>query len=259
MSTKPWRTASMLVAATLGALTLPAPARAIPVDGTLNIVGDLRLGGVVTPSGLDLFVDFLPPVAGAMGSFLVTSGLAQTGDFLPLAFTTGAIRDFAATPGPAALAAFLTFAPAPDIRFDLTRIEPGAGGALACFVAPAPGQTCAPPGSALTFVNLAVPTVIGSVAAFTVGGNAVRLGTGEMTPFVGAFTTQFPDRSYQSVLASLIAGGTVTAAYSATFTVSSSLPATSIAPEPSTLSLVVLAGGVAAAGGAVRRRRSTAA
>ena len=49
--------------------------------------------------------------------------------------------------------------------------------------------------------------------------------------FVGTFTTQFTTQPYQTVLATVLGGGTVTASYSANFSVTA-------IPEPATMSFL---------------------
>jgi hypothetical protein len=98
----------------------------------------------------------------------------------------------------------------------LTEVFPGSFTSAQCGLAPAAGQICTPPGSAFNLVNFSDTT---SSVSFEVTGNAVDSKTGDTTPFVGIFSSQFTV-PYQTLLAALaVNGGTgnYSSSYSATF------------------------------------------
>lgn len=217
---------------------------ATPVIGTLNIIGDVE---VTAPGGVGN-IDFLPPIGGGFGEFLVSTALSQTGDFVPLALTPGEIKDLNQAIHPVGvpflLMNFITFDANPDIRFDLTFINPGSFGAGECFLAPAAGQSCTPPG---TQFNLSNQTATESVASFSVMGNIRRVSTGELTPYNMIFSTQFVDQNYQQLLTTITTGGAVRASFSG--------EAAAI-PEPGTMSLFAAGGLLTALVTVMRRKRS---
>jgi hypothetical protein len=219
-------------------LVWSAPSQA-DVVGTLNIAGDVRFTANAA--------DFLPQ-AGTTGQFRTTA--FQTGDFAGLGNTTGQIQDLdlagLAVGSPISVVPFLRLDADPNVRLDLTFIEPGAYSAADIASPPAAGQTATPPPGLLapgpSAVNLTNITADSSVVAVAARGVAVDLATGEATPFVASLSAQFPDMSYQELLAIVAQGGSVTSSFSATFIV---------VPEPAGLALLGL-GGLALIG---RRRR----
>jgi hypothetical protein len=217
---------------------------AAPITGTLNIIGDVE---VSAPGGVGL-IDFLPPVGGGFGDFLVSTSLSQTGDFEALALTTGEVKDLNQAVAPIGidflLSSFLIFDADSDIAFDLRRINAGTFGAGTCLAPAAAGQTCTPPNSPF---NLANQSATQSTASFSVSGDMRRISTGEITPYVMIFSTQFADQSYQSLLATIGTGGAVRASFSA-----EAIPI----PEPGTMSLLAAGGLLTAVVGFMRRRRA---
>lgn len=206
-------------------------ASAAPIAGTVNISGSVAVGGT--------FIDFQPPVGPPNGSFSV-SNTGNTGSFAALNNTTGSILDLnemVQTPGVPfpPLVGFLTFASAPDIRLDLTSIDVGSFTSTDCFAPPAAGQTCTPPlgfgGAAGTNpFNLNNTSASTSSASITFHGTAVNTATGETSSFIGIFSSQFTV-PYQTLLADIAAGQTVSTSYSATITASA-------VPEPATMILL---------------------
>ena len=203
-------------------LMLAMPSVGAPITGVMNTAGDVRVSNTL--------IDFLPPVGMSTGDFRLT--FTQEGYFVPLANTTGVIKDLSRSTAPAGVSilipAFMTLNSDANVRFDLTRIIPGSFSAAQCFAAPAAGQTCTPPPDAtlgLSPFNLNNTTTTSSVASFSVLGNVVNVSTGESLPFIGTFSTQFTDRPFQAVLATVAGGGSVQASYSANFVV---------VPEPGT-------------------------
>jgi hypothetical protein len=229
----------LLAAIIVAGAVLPA-AYGSPV-GELNIAGAWR----IFATAID-FDPFGPP----SGMFLVTAG--STGAYAPLIATTGTILDLDATVQPVGvpflLPAWITFAAAPNLVFDLTFIEPGTFGSAACFAPPATGQQCTPPfpPPAGSPFNLTNTTADSSTASFRVQGIAHDLSDGTSLPYLGEFTSQFPTQNFQELLAELAAAGFVEKSYSATFV---------IIPEAQT-GYLLLTGAGAIALGMIRRRRN---
>ncbi|HWD98066.1 MAG TPA: hypothetical protein VG345_03485, partial [Bryobacteraceae bacterium] len=179
-------------------------ASAAPITGTVNISGSVAVGAT--------FIDFQPPVGPPNGAFVVSNS-GNTGSFAALNNTTGTIMDLnetVETPGSSfpALMGFVTFTTAPDIRLDLTSIDPGTFTSTDCFAAPAAGQTCTPTGPFPNPFNLSNGSATTSAASITFRGNAVNTLTGETGAFVGIFSTQFTV-PYQTLLSEITSGGTV--------------------------------------------------
>jgi hypothetical protein len=175
-------------------------------------------------------IDWIP-VGGGTGSARVIQPVS--GPFVAVPGDSATVKDLdltVLTPGSSFLLAdFLTFpgTAAAYISLDLTYIEPGQFGSALCGAAPAAGQTCTPTGSAFNFVNLPSGSGLSSILSFVVSGTASD-GEGD-GPFTAVYTAQFAGLSYQSVLATLGAGGSLTSSYSASF---------EVVPEPGTLLLV---------------------
>jgi hypothetical protein len=237
-----------LVLVILGAFALfPALASAAPVSGTLSIASDNSGGVLVTLNTIDWFLPSGPP----NGIFNI--GTPSTGDFAPLLGGTGFALDLnftsepVGTPFPvvppvvnlpgesAVLPGFLTFTGNSDIVFDLQAIPAGTFSNAQCLLSPASGQTCTPtgllPGLVSPF-NLSNGAGGTSTASLVVQGFVRRVSTGELSTFVGTYTTQFTV-PYQSYLIPLLSGGSVTNTYSGTFT--ATVIPTSNVPEPATL------------------------
>jgi PEP-CTERM motif len=223
---------------TLGGL--PDASRSVPITGSLSGTGSLAIGaGTLT---------FLPPGPGPV-NFGIVSPL--TGAFVPLLGTGAVLANLdAITSGvgvPLSLANFLTFAAAPTYSGTLTSIANGVFSSAACGAAPAAGQTCTPLAAAPSYLPAfdLVNTAFGSTLSFGLSGTLVDSSDASVSNFSGVVTAQFAGLSYQQVLAALVGGGTVTAAYSANFL--------AVVPEPATSALV----GVAAVGLALAARRRT--
>jgi hypothetical protein len=167
----------------------PLAVRAAPISGEL----DLQSGGIsLSSTGID-FTSVL-----ATGIFSGLNGTAITTADVPA--------------GAPVNPTFITFDAAPAFSIASTSVSPGVFTSANCGAAPAIGQTCTPPGSPLNLVN----TYNGVTASFTVQGTLISP-TGAPTPITGVYTLQFADTNYQTLLATLAAGGTVTTTYSAEF------------------------------------------
>jgi hypothetical protein len=223
--------------------------QAAPV-GILNIAGEVSVTATT--------IDFLPPMPAA-GEFMVLP-FTTTGDFTGIATNPppqGRIKDLDVMAQPVGtpflLPEWITFTGpvGANYVFDLTFIRPGTFGSAQCLAPPAPGQTCTPDVPGGSQFNLANFTASASFVSFVVEGwartTSDAAGTG--LPFIGTFSTQFTDRSYQELLQTVLPppggqGGAISASYSANFLV---------IPEPGTMSLLL--GGLLVGAGAVVRRR----
>ena len=207
MTTQRTSVAVRRVAWTAMALLMAGSAAAAPLSGRVTAVGAVAFSSTG--------IDFLPS-GGGTGSFLVGDSATLSGDFVALAGTSGSFSDL----GASLPATFATFAANPDIVFTITSLDPGIFSSAACGAAPAAGQTCSPVGSPFDLLN----TGAGSTLTFTIHGTAKRISTGAVSTLVGVFTTQFSGSSYQSILSTVGAGGSVTAEYSAEFDVTTTVP-----------------------------------
>jgi hypothetical protein len=214
---------------------------AVPITGILNTTGSVA----VTTD----MIDFLP-TGGGTGDFGVDP-FTQTGSFIPLAGTTGTIKDLSLVDQPVGtpftLTDWMVFTASPNISFTLQSIPVGVFGLADCVAAPAAGQSCTPPGSPF---NLSNTSATSSVVSFTTGGLVLNTLTGEVSTFDGTFSTQFTNQNLQQLLATINGGGAVQATYSANFIVSP----TEVVPEPATITLT-LAGGLLVLAGTLRKRK----
>jgi len=166
------------------------------------------------------------------GTFDITP---STGSFSTLNGETGLIKNIDNPPYATGVifptTDFLTFTLAPNITVTLLELVGGTDGSAQCFVAPAPGQSCTPSTPNMAPYNLNNTAGGGSTASFVVFGNEVDSLTNTSIPIVGTFTAQF-STPYQTLLATVNGGGTVSTSYSATFT--------TVAPEPGTAATLAL-------------------
>jgi hypothetical protein len=146
----------------------------------------------------------------------------------------------------------VTFAPAAgvgDISFFMQTVFAGVGDAGSCAAPPATNQTCTPPGSAVTFLNVSGNN---SSATITMQGFARHAsdapGFAAASPMQYIFTAQF-NQPFQSVLADFAASGSLTSTYSMTAT--TSFTPTNV-PEPS--SLLLLGSGLTGLAAVMRRK-----
>ena len=233
---------------------------AAPITGQLSIAGDVTL----TSSTAAFICDTgtATPCLSNSGNFVVTGPSAQSGSFTSLANTGGfitSLNNLTTTPINMAfsLPSFITFASNPDIVLNLSFIPSGTGGACP----PAAGAVCTPRTGALvtpsnpngiSIYNYA-DTALGSNIAFSVGGTATRVSTGEVTPLNGTFSLTFtstPGTSDHSA-ASELGKSSVTASYVGVFQTTPGSPDTGV-PEPASIGLI--GAGLVAAG--VLRRYS---
>jgi hypothetical protein len=242
-------------------LAFSVPAMAIPINGSATWTGVFT----VTSSGLESFCPPVTPVqtpcpavsGGPPGWNVPGSGTGDLalygsdpngGTITTLSQATNPTGVTLATP-----TLFMTFAPAPgvgDISFFMQTVFAGVGGAASCGAVPAPGQTCTPPNSPLTFLNGAGGN---SSATLTAQGFARHAsdapGFAAASPLQYIFTAQF-NKPFQGVLADFASSGSMTSTYSATATATNS--ATSV-PEPA--SWFLLGCGVAVLA-ALRRKKA---
>jgi uncharacterized repeat protein (TIGR01451 family) len=224
------RFAMHLRVAALAAL-LPALSHATPILGKANVTGAVTLTSTT--------IDFMP-LAGGSGAILVEP-FTQTGSFVPLAGSAGALLDLSSAGQPVGvpfvLANFLTIAADPATQRTLTFIYPGVFSAANCGAAPAAGQTCTPVGAAFNFANT---TATSSVLSFSMHGTMTN--AADTTQFAAALTAQFSAMNYQTVLATLLGGGSVSAAFSADFYVTAAADEADLEITKTDGALVALAG-----------------
>jgi hypothetical protein len=169
------------------------PIQADTVSGILNATG------LTVSLGPGWAIEFLP-TNNPNGNFIVTVG--STGTFAPLITTTGQINGLTAVPGPSMAANFLTFKSATNLSFTLESVSPGIFGSADCNAAPAAGQTCTPPGTALNLTNTSLNN---GTASFTVMGTASE-GSGPASDFEGVIQATFSGTNYQALLANVANG-----------------------------------------------------
>jgi hypothetical protein len=229
-------------------------ASATPITGTLNIAGTAVVSAFE--------IDFIPPVATGTGDIVILPG-GNTGDFsvFNVGFTPGTLvdRDSSQTAGTALnVPDWMTI---PGFSFTLEFIRPGSFSSAACFDPPANEQNCTPPPNdpdgpgplpaVLSPYNLtnaidATGNVSAKASFFVIGTVTNLLNPNDIGTFEGEFTTTLLNVSYQDLLTTVIAGGTVTAPFSARFEVTP-------IPEPSSLALAL--GGAVLLGTGLRRRQ----
>jgi hypothetical protein len=147
---------------------------------------------------------------------------------------------------------FISFDVIPGLpTLDVNFIYAGVATAADCFdppTTPAPGQTCTPPnpgGSPFTFTNDPPPDAIQSTAQWVFTG----VTSDGLSTWKGVFNAPF-NTPFQTVLEAFAPGGsgTVSNSYSATITVTA-------IPEPNSLSMIALGGGLLLLSLALKGRR----
>lgn len=235
---------------------------ATPVSGRLILNGTSLVGVSLTTTDFGYSGSGLPSDA-TFGSFLVGPG--STGTFASYIGDNGAVRSFerpggGGAPGndvplgvPTSYANFIQIpSPSPDIEFILTQLVPGTDSSADCAAPAAAGQSCTPPipgGSPFELSN--VSDGVGgfnTYAQFSVVVEAINLSTGELSIGVGTFTTDFSNTTYQQLLATVLAGGTVTSGEAGDFQVNFGVAT----PEPPSGAFV--AGGLLVFVWAIRRK-----
>jgi hypothetical protein len=200
-----------------------------------------------------------------VGNFTVSS-FPTDGIFSSLIGSTGTVQDlnYAVQPlNQALLLSNFVDLPGSDYALDLTFRPLGTFGSAQCNAAPAVGQICTPgglglvtPSDPLGLSDLNMTNGINQVSiSFDANGELRQISTGDTSPFDGTFTAQIVGQSYQSILATLGSGGTISTTYSATFTADAPV---SGAPVPEPASLLMLGSGLAGIMGYLRTKRSQA-
>ncbi len=228
-----------------GSLIMSSAAlHAAPISGILNTTGSVAVSLTT--------IDFLPSGTGT-GNFGVDP-FTQTGSFTGLAGTSGIIKDLDMAmqpPGsPFFLADFMVFSADPTIRFNLTSLPFGVFTPAGCAGPAVAGQNCTPAGSPFNLTNTSSSS---SVVSFKTDGTVLNTATSQVSNFDGTFSTQFTNQNLQQLLATINAGGSVTATYSANFVVS---PVSGV-PEPATITLTLAGLAFVIAGGLRKRKQSS--
>jgi hypothetical protein len=208
------------------------------IIGTFNIAGTMT----VTPTAITWTLN-VPPFTADQA----TIGSGGTGIYSALlggATVTIDDLDAATEPVGSSFAAqpFISFGANPALSsLEINFIFAGIYSSTDCNASPAAvGQTCTVslPGGLLSpfnFANNPPPAPLGPQATMTWAAQGVS--ANGLDTWVGNFTSQF-NTPFQTVLAALATNGSLTTSYSATFTVQT---ASSSVPEPSTVTLMVLA------------------
>ena len=224
MTQSPWNTLLGRFAwAILASCLAPSVALAAPLAGTFNIEGSFTLS-----AGPPQTISWVSDVAPFPANKALVAATGLSGSFAGLGGTQATILSVSNPPATTGGAGFpaqvlLTFDAAPALgALSIDFVFPGVNSSAGCFaVPPAVGQICTPPGSPFDFENTAGG---GSSVGFVFAGTAQDGST-----WTGSFTSQF-GIPYQALLTTLGSGGSISSAYSATFTV---------VPEPGTGLLVM--------------------
>jgi hypothetical protein len=171
--------------------------------------------------------------------FINSPAAAQQGGFTALAGTTAGIENLtdpviggSEPVGALDVPDFITFAADPDISITLTYLFPGIDGAAGCTASPAAaGQQCTPDLPDQSPFDLQDTSTSSSTASFELLGLEIDSSTGDTIPIIGTFTTPFAAQTFQDLLATVAAGGTVTTSFSAEFATT---------PEPSSAIELIL-------------------
>ena len=267
-----------LAAGSTAAAAQIAPGSTLTFTGTADAT-DVGLGGVV----LDFTKQVLAASSGNTGAFASLDRANGNG-------RRGKIADLRVGNGPEVIPSFLQFG---GYKFTLLGLPSGRYGQDACYVDPAPGQTCTPYQSVqgnpavnagrspFSVANAAIPNADGSLnstAAFDLYGTVTGPG-GATSRFTGTIAATFVGVPYQYALYTLEQQGLAGVTFTGMFTTGAVLAGkhgnapladaalldgagvdATVAPEPTTFGLVaaglVAAGLLGIAGG--RRRRLTA-
>jgi hypothetical protein len=192
---------------------------AAALSGTFDMSGTITVTSTTISwtSDVSPFASQLFSLTAGTGSFSTEDGQDGVANLNISSEPVG--TTFANTP-------FITFDVVPESALLLNRLNAGIDGTAGCTASPAAaGQVCTPPnpgGSPFNFQNLSATQ---STASFILSGvTADGLSTWSAT-----FTSQFNNMSFQQVLASLAASGSVSNSYSANVTVT---PIPVSTPEP---------------------------
>jgi hypothetical protein len=221
------------------AFTALTPLASGAVTGTLRITSDPGDVSVTADT-----INWRPTVNANDGPFTVGAGTTLTygaGTALTIG-TQGTILDLIfGMPFP--VLNFMTFDDAPNLSFDLTDLGPGPNNTV-CSAVFNPNAPACSVFAGSPFILSATAT--GTAVTLSASGIA-RDGSLPVSTWLGAFTTQIAGRTPAQIQANILGGGSETSTYSGEF-VATFTPI----PEPSTVSLVLLGGGLVALG--IRRR-----
>ncbi len=214
-------------------LTALGTAAATPITGVLNISGSVEVSGTTTQT-----IDFLPldTLVGSVAAdpFTNTGSFAVLNTMNTAAPATGTIKDLTGPPltGSIIVPSFISgFSLGSNIVLNLSFINAGTNGSAGCGAAPAAGDICTPPGSPFNLSDVASGGTLATAINLGVSGTAVNTLTGEVSDFTGLLTTQIPGITYQQILSTLAAGGSIETSYSGSFTAVA-------VPEPATFGFI---------------------
>jgi hypothetical protein len=201
----------------------------------------------------------------------ITNGMPnpQVGGFTALAGTSATVQNVVSTsvggdisvgslgcnmatpPSCVGIPDFITFAADPSISITATYLYAGIYGSAGCTAfPPAAAQVCTPDVPEISPFNLENFSATTSQAGFHFDGLEVDSTTGDTVPVTGFFTAPFAAQPFQSVLATVLGGGTVSDTFSF------QLVAAPI-PEPGTLPLLLAGLGLIWSGKSRKRKYSS--
>jgi len=225
------------------------------IAGTIFVTGVAGVGGIVTPAGTcpvgEACIFFQDTATPAVNNRIDISPLGLPSGTppgnIPLAIAgndNGVISNLFNPPDtPPSFPAipFISFVPATGVTtvLELNSFPLGINGPGQCAtLPPAAGQICTVPGSPFNLANL---TASSSIASFLMGG----ITNDSTSTWTGIFASQFNTIPYQTVLNELNTNGFVSNTFSGQITL--------VAPEPGTISFLLLGAGMIAGSTLLRR------
>jgi len=212
------------------------------ISGTVFFTAP-KAGAVVTPAGTcpaGTACIFWENSAGTLVDKVDISTVGLPSGDIPLAISGNAAANISNLTNPPEVVGGAGFAPTTFMTFNnggvttqllLDFIDPGVFPSTDCALAPAVGQICSPPGSAVNFVNNP-PRPGQASASWVLEGVTDTPGISWTGNFGSQFTTP-----YQTVLANLASKGSVEETFSATISLTGT---TTTVPEPGSMGLTMI-------------------